>query len=117
MAQAGAPIAESSRLMTNRIAVLKRHTATELANTRAVADNRGEAGKLLDQVNNPPWKAGRAALVYAGLGEKDEASRGLERIIELHAPTVGLLKVHPRFDRLRQDPGSRDLLRLMNLPA
>jgi len=54
---------------------------------------RGEALKLLDQVNNPPWKAFSAALVYAGLGEKDEAFRGLERAIELHAPTVGLVNV------------------------
>lgn len=65
--------------MTNRIAVLKPHTATELANALAVAGKRGEALKLLDQVNNPPWKAFSAALVYVGPGEKDEAFRGLER--------------------------------------
>lgn len=115
MAQAGATTAESSRLMTNRIAVLKRHTATELASALAVAGKRGEASKLLDQVNNPPWKAFSAALVYAGLREKDEAFRGLERAIELHAPKVGLVKVDPRFDRLRKDPRF-PYLRLMNLP-
>ena len=116
LAQAGAPIAESSRLMTNRIAILKRHTATETTNALALAGKRGEALKLLDQVNNPPWKAFSAALVYAGLGEKDEAFRGLERVIEVYAPTVGLVKVDPRFDRLWQDTRFRDLPRRMKLP-
>lgn len=102
--------------MTKRIAVLKPHTATELANALAVAGKRGEALKLLDQVNNPPWKAFSAALVYAGPGEKDEAFRGLERVIDLHARTVGFVKVDPRFDRSRQDTRLRDLPRRMKLP-
>ena len=59
-----------------------------------------------------------AALVYAGLGEKDEAFRSLEKAIELRGPWpfVILLKVDPRFDSLREDPRFQNLLRRMNLP-
>ena len=91
------------------------HTATELANALAVAGKREEAMKLLDTVEYVPWKAIGAALVYAGLGEKDEAFRSLDKAIDLRAPFVILLKVDPRFDALRQDPRFRNLLRRMNL--
>jgi non-specific serine/threonine protein kinase len=91
------------------------HTATELANALAVAGNREEAMKLLDTVEYVPWKTIGAALVYAGLGEKDEAFRSLEKAIELRAPFVIVLKVDPRFDSLREDPRFQNLLRRMNL--
>lgn len=91
------------------------HTATELANALAVAGKREEAMKLLDTVEYVPWKAIGAALVYAGLGEKDEAFRSLEKAIELRAPFVIVLKVDPRFDSLREDPRFQNLLRRMNL--
>jgi len=91
------------------------HTATELANALAVAGKREEAMNLLDTVEYVPWKAIGAALVYAGLGEKDEAFRSLEKAIELRAPFVILLKVDPRFDSLREDPRFQNLLRRMNL--
>jgi tetratricopeptide (TPR) repeat protein len=92
------------------------HTATELAHALAVAGKRGEAMKLLDAVEYLPWKTLGAALVYAGLGEKDEAFRSLDKAIDLRAPFVILLKVDPRFESLHQDPRFRNLLRRMNLP-
>jgi adenylate cyclase len=91
------------------------HTATELANVLAVAGKREEALKVLDRVENLPWRIFGAALVHTGLGEKDEAFRSLEKAIELRAPFVTLLKVDPRFDSLRQDPRYPNLLRQMNL--
>lgn len=91
------------------------HTATELANALAVAGKREEAMKLLDTVEYVPWKAIGAALVYAGLGEKDEAFRSLEKAIEVRAPFVIVLKVDPRFDSLHEDPRFQNLLRRMNL--
>jgi serine/threonine protein kinase/tetratricopeptide (TPR) repeat protein len=91
------------------------HTATELANALAVAGKREEAMKLLDTVEYVPWKTIGAALVFAGLGEKDEAFRSLEKAIELRAPFVIVLKVDPRFDSLHEDPRFQNLLRRMNL--
>lgn len=55
------------------------HTATELANALAVAGKREEAMQLLETVEYAPWKAVGEALVYTGLGEKDEAFRSLEK--------------------------------------
>ena len=49
------------------------HTATELANALAVAGKREEALKMLDQVEDTPWRTFGAALVHTGLGESDEA--------------------------------------------
>ena len=93
------------------------HTATELANALAVAGQREEALKVLDRVENVPWRTFGIALVHTGLGEKDEAFRSLEKAIELRAPFVALLKVDPRFDSLHQDPRFQNLLlRQMNLP-
>jgi TolB-like protein len=92
------------------------HTATELAHALAVVGKREEAMKLLDTVQHVPWKTFGAALVHAGLGERDDAFRELEKAIELRAPYVILLKVDPRFDSLRQDPRFQTLLRRMNFP-
>jgi len=84
----------------------------------AVAGEREEALKMLDQVENAPWKTFGAALVHTGLGEKDEAFHSLQSAIELRAPWpfVSLLKQDPRFDSLRHDPRFKDLLRRMNFP-
>jgi TolB-like protein/Tfp pilus assembly protein PilF len=94
------------------------HTATELANALAVTGKREEALKMLDQVENTPWRTFGAALVHTGLGESDEAFRSLQGAIELRAPWpfVSLLKQDPRFDSLRQDPRFQDLLSRMSFP-
>jgi len=91
------------------------HTATELANALAVAGKREEAMQLLDTVEYAPWKAIGEALVFTGLGEKDQAMRSLEKAIELRAPFVTVLKVDPRFDSLHGDPRFQDTLRRINL--
>ena len=101
-----------------RFSTLHDHTATELANALAVAGEREEALKILEQVKDAPWKTYGAALVHTGLGETDEAFRSLQRAIELRAPWpfVSLLKQDPRFDSLRQDSRFQSLLLRMNLP-
>ncbi len=54
------------------------------------------------------------ALIYAQLGEKDEAFEWLEKAFE-ERETISSLKVNPDFDTLRDDPRFHDLLRRMNL--
>jgi len=46
------------------------------------------------------------ALVYAGLGEKDQAFAWLEKGYEEHAFQMQWLKVDPRWDNLRSDRAS-----------
>jgi hypothetical protein len=55
-------------------------------------------------------------LVYAGLGEKDEAFTWLEKAYKEHSWELILLKVHPGFDPLRSDPRFQELVRQVGLP-
>lgn len=108
-------IAELSEALKS--STMYEHTATELAYGLAVVGQREEALKVLGRVDNAPWRSFGYALVYTGLGEKDEAFRWLDKAIDLRAPLVILLKVDPEFDSLRQDPRFPNLLRRMKLPS
>ncbi len=54
------------------------------------------------------------AIMYAHLGEKDEAFEQLEKSFE-EGEDMSDLKVGPMWDPLRDDPRFQDLLRRMNL--
>ncbi len=56
------------------------------------------------------------ALVYAGLGEKDQAFVWLEKAYEERSSPLYMLKVDPKWDPLRSDPRFNDLLRRIGLP-
>jgi TolB-like protein len=56
------------------------------------------------------------AVVYVGLGEKEQAFEWLEKAYRDHSPWLIWLNVDPRFDRLHGDPRYTDLLRRMGLP-
>jgi len=56
----------------------------------------------------------RFAIIYAQLGEKDEAFEWLEKAFEQNE-AVSNLKVDPRWDPLRSDPRFQNLLRRLNL--
>jgi tetratricopeptide (TPR) repeat protein len=55
------------------------------------------------------------AIIYTGLGDKDQAFEWLEKCIEQRTRLVYRLKVRPMFDPLRSDPRYPVLLRRMNL--
>ncbi len=62
----------------------------------------------------PPYEI---ALIYAGLGEKDQAFEWLQKAYEERYPWLGEeLKAQPRLDTLRSDPRFRDLVRRIGLP-
>ncbi|MSO20204.1 MAG: hypothetical protein EXQ56_07010 [Acidobacteria bacterium] len=85
----------------------------------AVAGERAEAQSILDRMIEasktkfvqPYW----VAVVYSGLGDKDRAFEWLEKAYEERASSMTLLKFHPWFDSMRNDPRYHDLLRRMNL--
>jgi serine/threonine protein kinase/tetratricopeptide (TPR) repeat protein len=56
------------------------------------------------------------SIVYAGLGDKDEAFRLLEKGYQEHAAAMLYLAVDPFWNVLRSDPRYSDLLRRMKLP-
>jgi tetratricopeptide (TPR) repeat protein len=55
------------------------------------------------------------ALVYAGLGRKDEAFRWLSESLKAHSQALSHLLVDPCLDPLRSDPRFSDLLRQLSL--
>ena len=56
------------------------------------------------------------AIIYAGLGDKDQAFRLLEKAYQQHAAAMLYLAVDPFWYGLRYDPRYTDLLRRMGLP-
>jgi len=93
----------------------------QLAYAYAVAEKRDEARKILDDLQGLAKQPGRYvspfdfALIYMGLGEKDQAFEWLNKTYEENPYRIGFLKVNPRFDNLRSDPRFADLLRRMKL--
>ena len=55
------------------------------------------------------------ALVYTGLGDKDQAFHYLDKAYEERAANMVFLKTEPLFDRLRSDPRFAVLLKKMGL--
>ena len=56
------------------------------------------------------------ALVYTGLGDKDQAFAWLRKSAEERAGLLFLAGVLPQLDSLRSDPRFGDLLRQIGLP-
>ena len=95
------------------------YARARLGHAYAVAGKAGEAQKVLAQLKDLSKQkyvsAYDIALIYVGLGEKDQAFAWLERAYEERCPTLEFLKVEPSLDPLRSDPRFADLLRRMNL--
>jgi eukaryotic-like serine/threonine-protein kinase len=58
-----------------------------------------------------------SGVIYAGLGDKDEAFRLLEKGLEEHSAAMPYLAVDPFWYGMRSDPRYADLLRRMGLPS
>jgi tetratricopeptide (TPR) repeat protein len=57
-----------------------------------------------------------SGVIFAGLGDKDEAFRLLEKSYQEHAATLPYLAVDPFWYGMRSDPRYADLLRRIGLP-
>jgi Tfp pilus assembly protein PilF len=95
--------------------------AAQLGYAYAVAGKRDEAQKILDDLNKGlPKQWGYVspvdfALIYMGLGDKDQAFVYLEKAYEERPDNLNYIKVDPRFDSLRADQRFAELLRRMKL--
>ena len=91
-----------------------------LGHAYGVAGKKAEARAVLDELEQRSRQeyvpADSIALVYAGLGEKDQAFAWLEKAYNEHAFKMAWLKVEPGWDSLRSDPRFADLLRRVGLP-
>jgi serine/threonine-protein kinase len=90
-----------------------------LSHVYAVSGKKSEARLVLDELKQLSGReyvpAYSIALVYAGLGEKDQAFAWLEKAYAEHSFNMAWLKVEPRWDSLRSDPRFADLLRRVGL--
>src|SRR5215471_280584 len=57
------------------------------------------------------------ASLYADLGDRDNAFKWLETAFQERERVMVVLKVHPLFDPIRDDPRFRDLVRRVGLPS
>ncbi len=90
-----------------------------LAHAYAVSNRTGEAQKLLDELKARSKRSYVSphfiAMIYAGLGEKDQAFEWLQKAYGDRAVDLVYLK-DPAFDSLRSDPRFSALLKRMGLP-
>jgi len=81
---------------------------------------RSQALRILDELKGASKQkyvsAYSFAVIYLGLGEKDQAFAWLEKAYEERSFLLPYLKVDPIWDPLRSDPRFADLLRRMGLP-
>ncbi|HET6892578.1 MAG TPA: protein kinase [Pyrinomonadaceae bacterium] len=111
------------------IAEIKKAIASSEGNVRdvatlghayAVAGKRSEALKILAELQERAKQKYVSpyfiALVYVGLGEKDQAFAWLEKAYQERHPYLILIKVEPVFDVLRSDPRFQDLVQRIGLP-
>ncbi|MDQ3010508.1 MAG: protein kinase, partial [Acidobacteriota bacterium] len=86
-----------------------------LGHVYALAGQRGEAQKLLDELQEEAKHKNVSpcyiARIYEGLGEKDQAFAWLEKAYAERDSNIIQLKVDPEFDRLHADARFADLLR------
>jgi TolB-like protein/Tfp pilus assembly protein PilF len=89
---------------------------SNLAYAYAVSNKRNEAVKILNDLKTrSTHNASEIALMYVGLGEKDQAMKWLERAYEEHFNPSILLR--PAFDSLRSDPRFQDLVHRIGLAS
>ena len=97
------------------------HVLGHLGNAYARAGHRAEARQTVSTLRDYVQKHGvgtyEVALVYAGLGDKDEAFAWLEKSYKVHDKGLTYLKLDPCVDPLRSDPRFQNLLHRVGLAS
>jgi TolB-like protein/Flp pilus assembly protein TadD len=91
------------------------HLGNAYARTGRKEDARRTIARLESQLPKDGVGRYEIALIYAGLGEKDEAFHWLEDAFRSHDVGLVYLQVDPCLDPLRSDPRFADLLRRVGL--
>ena len=86
-----------------------------LAKSGKRAEAKGLLAKLLKLSTERYVSPSNIALIYNGLGERDETLAWLERGFEQREPKMVFLKVEPKWNNLRSDPRFIDLMKRMRL--
>jgi len=91
-----------------------------LAYALALSGKRREALQVIDELKERSQRSyispTQVAIIYSGLGDKDQAFAWLNKAYEGRDFILVYLKVDPSFDSLRSDPRFADLQRRVGLP-
>jgi tetratricopeptide (TPR) repeat protein len=91
-----------------------------IGNAHARAGERQEAIRALQELTAESKRryvpSFHLAIVYAGLGDKDQAFAWLDRAFDERSPYLLHLKVDPILDLLRSDPRFAELVRRVGVP-
>src|SRR5262249_37745585 len=90
-----------------------------VASGLARCGKRGEALEILERLKQIAEKKYVVplyfAMVYDGLGDREQTLAWLERAYADHSWGIAFLNVDPSFDGARSDPRFKDLLRRLHL--
>ncbi len=75
-----------------------------LARAGRTAEAREIASRIEEQITLTDGDAYSLAIVYAGLGENDQALDALERAFTQRSPNIVYLRIEPFFEQLQDDP-------------
>jgi TolB-like protein/Tfp pilus assembly protein PilF len=92
------------------------HMGNVYARMGRLTEAQGTISKLEEHVRKSGIGRYEIALVYAGLGEKDEAFTWLEKSYDARDKGLTYLKIDPCLDPLRSDPRFDGLVRRVGLP-
>jgi TolB-like protein/tetratricopeptide (TPR) repeat protein len=96
------------------------HALGHMGNAYARVRQEAEARKMISELQKQVQTTGigryEIALVYAGLGQKDEAFAWLEKSFAARDKGLTYLKIDPCLDPLRSDSRFRDLVSRVGLP-
>jgi len=91
----------------------------DLGYTHGMSGRQNEARKILEKLKEESKRTFvspyETALIYTGLGDKDQALSELERAFEYLPWELVTIKVEPMLDSLRSDPRFRELERRIGL--
>jgi tetratricopeptide (TPR) repeat protein len=84
----------------------------------AMSGRRSEALTILNKLKGTKVYVSPAelAILYVGLGDKEEAFKELKRAYDEHDLQLQYLRVEAGYDSLRSDPRFTDLMRRVGLP-
>jgi Flp pilus assembly protein TadD len=90
-----------------------------LGHTYAVSGRKGDARRTIAEIKRMSERRHVSpyyiALIYTGLGEREQAFRWLEKAYQERDHELGLLKADHRLDSLRTDPRFAELERRVGL--
>ena len=104
-----------------RVVADEPHFLGHLGNAYARAGQSGEANQTISKLKDYLQRDGvgtyEIALIYTGLGDKDEAFAWLEKSYKAHDKGLTYLRMDPCVDPLRSDPRFQSLLHRVGLAS